>query len=254
MFEKLKSLPFKLKDVTDKIFQGLVTSGDPVYLLEEIELVGKSHVRVKSSATGKVYKLERKVVLPLCKGSRDIRRYSATTSKRVIFPYDLDASDLTGKVTLISPSNFAKYYPNTWKYLNENADFLRNREKGKMRHEGWYGYIYPKSISLFAKKKILTPSIAASASFTLDEDGELYFVGSGGGGGGGYGITLKSGVEFEYAYLLGLLNSRVLDFYLKLISSSFRGGYYAYNRQYIEQLPIRPLISQIPPTNLFTTK
>jgi len=43
----------------------------------------------------------------------------------------------------------------------------------------------------------------------------------------------------ESKYVLGLLNSRLLDGYLKLISSRFSGGFYAYNRQYIERLPIR---------------
>jgi len=87
------------------------------------------------------------------------------------------------------------------------------------------------------QKKILTPSIANAASYTLDED-DHYFVGSGGGGGGGYGITLSVADDAGYLYLLGLLNSRLLDTYLKTFSSRFRGGYYAYNRQYIEQLPI----------------
>ncbi|MDG6221569.1 MAG: TaqI-like C-terminal specificity domain-containing protein, partial [Candidatus Thermoplasmatota archaeon] len=43
----------------------------------------------------------------------------------------------------------------------------------------------------------------------------------------------------SYQYLLGLLNSRLSTFYLKIISSTFRGGYLALNRQYIEKLPIR---------------
>jgi len=45
----------------------------------------------------------------------------------------------------------------------------------------------------------------------------------------------------SYEYILGLLNSQLLDYYLKQISTLFRGGYYAYNKQYIEQLPIRPI-------------
>jgi len=44
-----------------------------------------------------------------------------------------------------------------------------------------------------------------------------------------------------YEYLLGLLNSKLLDFFLKKISSLFRGGYFAFNKQYIEQLPIRTI-------------
>ena len=91
---------------------------------------------------------------------------------------------------------------------------------------------------MFGKPKILTPSIAMNPSYTYDQNGELYFVGSGGGGGGGYGITLKEDSKMEYEFLLGLLNSKLLSFFHKKISSPFRGGYYAYSRQYIEQLPI----------------
>jgi len=40
---------------------------------------------------------------------------------------------------------------------------------------------------------------------------------------------------------LGLLNSKLLDAYLKSFSSPFQHGYYAYNRQYIEKLPIRTI-------------
>ena len=38
--------------------------------------------------------------------------------------------------------------------------------------------------------------------------------------------------------LLGLLNSNISTYFLKQVSSAFRGGYIALNKQYIEQLPI----------------
>jgi len=44
-----------------------------------------------------------------------------------------------------------------------------------------------------------------------------------------------------YLYLLGLLNSRLTTFFLRMISTPYSGGYLALNRQYIEQLPIRTL-------------
>jgi hypothetical protein len=213
-----------------------------VYLLEPLEAERDGFVTVKSKSTGRIYKLESEPVLwPLCKGSLDIRRYSANPSRQVLFPYDPKASAEAGKTILFSNREFAKRFPRAWQYLEENAEVLKSREKGKMRHEGWYGYVYPKSVSLFAKRKILTPSIAASASYVLDTEGELYFVGSGGGGGGGYGIILKNDNPMAYEYILGLLNSRLVDHYLKQISTLFRGGYYAYNRQYIEKLPIRTI-------------
>jgi type I restriction-modification system DNA methylase subunit len=241
ILQRLRRMPTKLADVAKKIFQGLVTSADPVYLLDPVGPGRKGLVIVRSRATGREYELESDVVKPLCKGSRDIRRYSATPSKAVLFPYDPEKSGQTKSIVLISPSQFDSRYPRAWRYLAENRNLLRDREKGKMRHEGWYGYVYPKSVSLFSKRKIITPSIASSACFTLDARGELYFVGSGGGGGGGYGIILNDTCAESYEYVLGLLNSRLLDHYLKQISGRFRGGYFAYSRQFIEQLPIRPI-------------
>lgn len=83
------------------------------------------------------------------------------------------------------------------------------------------------------------PSIGKRASFVADLAGAYHFVGSGGGGGGGYGLTLKEGVNFSPLYLLGLLNSRLLDWAVKLSNSRFGQGYYSFNRQYIAPLPIR---------------
>ncbi|MFA5269942.1 MAG: Eco57I restriction-modification methylase domain-containing protein, partial [Methanoregula sp.] len=241
LFNKLRNMPLKLSNITDSIFQGLVTSADSVYLLDPIDGEKGGYIKVKSKATDKEYNLEKEIAVPLCKGSLDIRKYSIIPSKRVLFPYDIKTTILTGKVTLISNKEFAEKYPNSWAYFKENIEILRNRENGKMKHDNWYGYVYPKSVTLFSKTKILCPSIAQKATFSLDANGEFYFVGSGGGGGGGYGIILKPEEKISYYYLLGLLNSAVSTFYLKKISSTFRGGYIALNRQYIEQLPIRTI-------------
>ncbi|HEY4761227.1 MAG TPA: TaqI-like C-terminal specificity domain-containing protein [Thermoguttaceae bacterium] len=93
----------------------------------------------------------------------------------------------------------------------------------------------------FNQPKLLVPSIATGSAFAADLSGKYYFVGSGGGGGGGYAITLLPETKFSPLYLLGLLNSSLLDFYIKRTSTPFRGGFLALNRQYIEQLPIRAI-------------
>ncbi len=103
-----------------------------------------------------------------------------------------------------------------------------------MRGAGWYGYVYPKNIEVMKEQKILVPNIADRASFALDEGGEYAFT-------SGYGITLKADVAESTKYVLGLLNSKLLDFYLKSISTTLRGGFFRYFTQYIEQLPIRPI-------------
>ncbi len=81
-----------------------------------------------------------------------------------------------------------------------------------------------------------TPSLKC-ASFVYDDTGSYYFVGSGGGS-GGYGLSIKSDVKIKPQYLIGLLNSKLLDFMVKKTSTRFSGGFFAYNKQYIGALPI----------------
>lgn len=88
-------------------------------------------------------------------------------------------------------------------------------------------------------ERLLVPSIGSRASFVWDQTGHYHFLGSGGGGGGGYGLTLHEGRSVSYPYLLGVLNSQLLEWCVRLGNSRFSHGYYSYNRQYIEPLPIR---------------
>jgi hypothetical protein len=74
-----------------------------------------------------------------------------------------------------------------------------------------------------------------SYKLTLDAVDELYFVII--TSQRGYGLTTKDHLG-SLTYLCGLLNSSVLDFFFKRVSTTFHGGYFAANKQFIEQLPI----------------
>ncbi len=80
--------------------------------------------------------------------------------------------------------------------------------------------------------KIIVPDIADRSSFALDETGEYAFT-------SGYGIIIKDAIAESPKYILGLLNSNLLDFYLKHVSTTMRGGFFRYLTQFITQLPIR---------------
>jgi len=218
------------------LFVGLQTSADKVYIVERRARLDSGTLRVLCRANGKAYEVEPDLFHALLKGSLHMRRYRFDRTKLlVLFPYH----EHGGTYELIPQALLEQRWPLTWEYLLDNREALENREGGKMRHERWYAYVYPKNLSLFDKPKLLTPSIAARASFSYDARGAYYFVGSGGGGGGGYGVTLNRQVKASPLYVLGLLNSRALEYYLHTTSSRFRAGYWAYNRQYIAQLPIR---------------
>ena len=233
LFKKLNRMPVKLKDVSSRIMQGLVTGADAVFVLTNADK-GTYY----SEATSKYHHIESALLHPLCKGSVNLRRYHVSeVTKSILFPYKY----VGGKALLLSPKELSKKYPHAWKYLQLNQKDLQEREHGKWKHEKWYAFGRSQNLSQMEQKKILTPSIAKVVSFTFDSIDSYYFLGSGGGGGGGYGITLKNESLFTYEYILGLLNSHLLDWIVKRTSSYFRGGYYAFSRQFIEQLPIRPI-------------
>jgi len=61
-----------------------------------------------------------------------------------------------------------------WDYLLQNRRALENRENGRMKHEQFYAYIYPKNLTEFEENKIVTPEISYGCNMTYDFDGSMY--------------------------------------------------------------------------------
>ena len=56
---------------------------------------------------------------------------------------------------------------------------------------------------------------------------------------GGFSITIPNDGPASHKYVLGLLNSKLLFYYLHSISNVFRGGWITCTKQYVGRLPIR---------------
>jgi hypothetical protein len=105
-----------------------------------------------------------------------------------------------------------------------------------MKGSRWYAYGRSQALDIMWKPKIITPDYYAHASFCLDPEGRYFFCG---GGAGGYGVIAKP--DFDIAFALALLNSHLLDWYLKKISLRAYQTAFMYVKKYIEQLPIYPI-------------
>lgn len=229
LLEKLLALPVKLGNVAERIAQGIRTSANEVYVLDTLDAKGSMFVAYSKQLDRQVM-LEKDSVSLFLQG-REIKPYEIRASgKVVVVPYELDS----GRATLITERDFRRRFPNTFSYLAESKTYLEMRESGRMRGEGWHGYVYPKNIDVMRGPKILVPDIADRASFALDESGAYAFT-------SGYGIVLKADSGVTTKYVLGLLNSRLLDYFLKRISTVIRGGFFRYFTQFLEQLPIRTI-------------
>jgi hypothetical protein len=124
-------------------------------------------------------------------------------------------------------------FPKAWAYFNKYKEKLQRREGRRFVHD-WYGAARPQNLELYERKKILLQVSSTQSDVALDSQGQFVFTA--GGTSGVYGLALKP--RLNCWFILALLNSSVLDYYLKHISTVYTGHSYSYGDQFIKNLPI----------------
>jgi hypothetical protein len=222
-------MPVKLRDVATRMYQGSITSADTIFLFKEHQHETEDIVDVWSKELGRWVKIEQGILKPVVR-SGNISRYSANPTALVLFPYKVEDC----RARLYTPAEMQEQYPFAWSYLKQNKRLLEDREKGKFKDHQWYRFGRSQNLGMWEQPKLMIPYMITDLAAYYDQSDNFYFINV---TTGGYGITIDE-TTVSYPYLCGLLNSQLLDFYLKRVSTSFRGGYLAANRQFIEQLPI----------------
>ncbi len=224
LMEKMSAAGRPLSAVTSRIFQGLKTGADRVYVLTVVRRCD-SITEVRPRIARKDFQLEADLLKPLIKGAHMRRYHVEAPSQVVLFPYR--------DGTVISGEEMKDRYPLCWKYLLSCRSVLDRREHGLYREGNWHGYSRIQALEVMGLPKIITPDLAASARYSYDDSGSFYFSG---GAAGGYGIIVDIGVNARY--VLGVLNSRAADWLLRNVSTKFRGGYSSYESRFIGRIPI----------------
>ncbi|WP_280535813.1 N-6 DNA methylase [Halopenitus sp. POP-27] len=234
ILEKINDAGPTLETVTDRIYQGLVTSGDSIYLLEKIEDIEGEYVTVRSQEDGREWKLESELLKPLLKG-QDVHRYDPLVPEYlVIFPYLLHEDGNEVHAEFVEEEQLESSYPNLYEYLTEHEEKIRAREGGKMDREGWYDYVYPKNLTEFEEDKIVTPEISYGTNFTYDSEGLYHKTKV-------YGVKTDEDQVGE-KYLLSIINTEVLWYFLKNTGYALRGGYFTFKTDYLNpfSIPLPP--------------
>lgn len=202
-----------LKSITTAIFQGIASGKDEVFYVDESTICE--------------YGLEKKLLKKLYKG-KDIKKYNASWSGYyVLYPYI--------KNQLVPENELIEKYPNTYSYLCKMRELLKGRGYFDKSSKKWYELWNQRDSNNFDEPfKIITAEINRDNNFYLDTEGAY-------GNTKIYTIILKNRDESFYYYLLGLLNSDVLDYVYKKLSVPKAGGFYAYKTQFLELLPIKLL-------------
>jgi hypothetical protein len=201
----------RLDEITEYVFVGIQSGKDEVFFVNENTLLQ--------------YKLEKEIVLPIYRG-RDISRYfSSWTGTFIIYPYD----KLTNQV--ISEKILKEKYPYTYHYLLENKNKLKGRDYFDKSGKNWYELWCERDFQKFKQIKIINAEISSENRFYLDEEGFL-------GNTKTFNTVLRQTYSKDYHYILGLLNSKVLEFFHKQTSVPKAGGFFEYKTQFLNPYPI----------------
>lgn len=226
VMQRLNQHPRTLGDITRKIFVGLQTSADKIYVLKLIEDRGDV-LLCHSKQLDMQIMIERGLTRPFLMG-KDIHRYQpATHINVVIFPYLLE----NGKAQLLTQAEIEKKFPLGWKYLEANKSELKAREQGRFADQ-WWCFSRPQNMTEFLSVKVMTPDICARPEMTLDQNGNLYHTTT------LYSFVFKPEIKESPLYFLGLLNSKVIWYFLTVTGNVLRGGYLRFKTEYLKPFPI----------------
>ncbi len=222
---KINQQPFKVKDVFSRIFTGIQTSADDIYLL----LKSKDGLYSKSLNT--IVEIEDGLLKPMLKGE-DISRYKNISNHYfIIFPYSIEDS----KAKPMSEEYIRDNFPKGYEYLKANEEFLRGREKGRFDNpKEWFLFSRKQGIDGVEQVKIITPDIAFNSQMSLD-DGKYYH------GTTLYSFIKKDEIQEDYRFYLTLLNSSLMWLFIKNTSTELRGGYFRFKTAYLEPFPLPKL-------------
>ncbi len=200
-----------LGSITEYIFQGIASGKDEVFYINEETLRSND--------------IEREIVHRILKG-KDIKTYENNWSGHyVIYPYDTK----TNKV--FDETRLANTFPKAYQYFLRNKKLLSGRPYFEKSSKLWYELWNERIIKKFTDNKIVVSEIAPDNRFYLDTEG--YFTNT-----KIFGIKLiKEFIPYEKA-ILGLLNSKLMNFFHKLISVPKAGGFYEYKTQFLSEYPI----------------
>lgn len=203
------------------IKNGIATLANDVFVFKPVRSDGVYHYLVRDDVEYRIEKgICRDIVKPnVLKSESDIDGLM----EKVIMPYDDGCKVL--------PEELLKdKYPCAYSYLSSCRDILDGRDKGKGGYGAWYAFGRSQAIA-DKGKKLLFPSIANKPCFVYSAQEDLMFH-------GGYAIYGDS--EEELLFLKRVLESDVMEYYIRHTSKPYSSGFFAYAKNYVRNFGLYP--------------
>ncbi|MBI4052958.1 MAG: N-6 DNA methylase [Candidatus Diapherotrites archaeon] len=204
-----------------RISVGIATLKDNLYLLDSSKLEKDCYIKYSNETK---YVIEKGITKEIIKASIVKNEQDIIKNKRrIIFPYQ----KIGKKYRALPEHELAKIFPNCYKYFLSIKDELAKRDKGKNNITPWYIYGRSQGIDNSFGEKIITPNIANSPNYILCTKKDALFY-------AGYSIFYSGDKEV----LIKILNSSIMDYYIKKTSKDYRGGYKSFAKTFIKNFGI----------------
>jgi len=207
-------------------------------------LTGMDKAFVVAEDVAKDLELEDALLFPYAYRGAEVERYSLVRPKaRVIYPYRESGA---GSVQLIPEAELKRRYPRIYQHLLGHKSALRGRKDSRRLYADgstWYCHLRPGSFDYIHPAKFIIKGIDNRTTVGL-LDGRTAFNGA-----NCPAIILGSVNGLSPLHILGILNSRVVSYHLRMVCPPKLGGYSRFNATSINQTPI-PLIDFSDPADV----
>lgn len=213
---KIKQSSIPLEHVTVNISEGIVT--------------GKNEVFILTSAKANSLGLERDLLRTVLKGKQIRSYYLEPSTTLLLYPYHI----YNGKNKVIPQSDLETRFPSTWRYLNSQRHLLSGRSYFDNSRKAWYELWCERSFNQQATNKIVVSELASTNRFAYCGE-DIFYLDT------ACGIIPKDKSISALLYLLGILNSSLMEFYYKLTTVPKASGFYIYKTMYLKDIPVRSI-------------
>jgi type I restriction-modification system DNA methylase subunit/NOL1/NOP2/fmu family ribosome biogenesis protein len=231
LLQTLSRQPKTLGDVCDEILVGVQSGIDNIHLMRFEKKGAGNSIFLFSERANEVVEIESGLVKPIMRGE-DVKRYEEPQNTYFcIYPYKL----IDGKTKIIEESELKEKFPKGYAYLKKyQKELTEIRERQKTNLKYWYSCHRSRDMNVFESQRIITPEISLGCNMTIAPKG-LYNNTK------VYSIVPSKKHNENQLYWLGLLNSKLLWWYLSTTGYVLRGGYFVFKTNYLSPFPIRAI-------------
>lgn len=214
----------RLADLPCEISRGTSTGADAVFMLraegeDELKTRGGDPVVVEAAL----------LRTPIFASDFARYRFAPSSGEKLLFPYEVGETEYR----VLAEPELRSRFPAAHAYLRGRRAELGARKT----HGPWYGFSAPRNLATHQRAQLLVPLLANRGLFApMPQAGPAYCLMAS----GGFSLAFPS-LVVAVEYVLGLLNSRLLFWQLARSSNCFRGGWITCTKQYVNELPIRPI-------------